>query len=84
MKETKAERFKRVATVRVNKMIKLMQLIGNCSNTATYEFTEKEANRMFDAMQVELDKARARFEEANSSRLHFSFDCEESEQNDIV
>lgn len=36
MKETKNARFRRVAEARVNKIIRMLRLLGNCSGTNTY------------------------------------------------
>lgn len=38
MKESKADRFRRVADARVNKIIKMIRLLGNCSGTGVYEY----------------------------------------------
>ena len=57
MKESKADRFRRVAEARVNKIIKMIRLLGNCSGTGVYEFTDAQAAYIFSALQSELDKA---------------------------
>lgn len=36
MKESKIDRFRRVAEARVNKIIKMIRLLGNCSGTSVY------------------------------------------------
>ncbi len=56
--ENKADRFKRVATARVNKIISMIRLLGNCSTPSTYEFTTSQVNYIFSALQAELDKAK--------------------------
>ena len=35
MKETKSEKFVRIAESRTNKIIDMIKLLGNCSNTNT-------------------------------------------------
>lgn len=37
MKESKIDRFRRVAEARVNKIIKMIRLLGNCSGTSVYQ-----------------------------------------------
>ncbi len=59
--ESKAERFKRVAEARVNKLIAMLRLLGNCSTPSTYEFTDTQIEYIFSALQAELDKARKCF-----------------------
>lgn len=44
-KETKRERFVRLAEARTNKIIDMMKLLGNCSSTANYEYTERMLKR---------------------------------------
>ena len=39
MSESKPDRFRRVVEARVNKIIKMVRLLGNCSNVNVYTFT---------------------------------------------
>ena len=41
-KESKSDRFVRLAEARVNKLIKMIRLLGNCSMKCNYEFTEDQ------------------------------------------
>lgn len=75
MKESKEERFKRVAEARVNKIIKMVQLLGNCSNTATYAFDNEQVIKIFVAIEGELAKAKLRYaytEKVNKQRFKLS------------
>lgn len=47
MKESKEDRFCRVAEARVNKIIKMMRLLGNCSNNAVYAFSPEQVEKFF-------------------------------------
>ena len=58
MNESKTDRFRRVAEARVNKIIKMIRLLGNCSGTGVYEYTDTQAAYIFSALQSELDKAK--------------------------
>ena len=60
--ETKSERFIRIAEARTNKIIDMIQLLGNCSNKATYEYTKDDVKQIFGAIEAELRTARAKFE----------------------
>ncbi len=42
MKETRHERFKRVASKRTNEILEKIRILGNCSNKSSYEYTEEE------------------------------------------
>lgn len=59
--ETKRERFVRVAENRTNKIIKLIDLLGNCSNKSTYEYTDDDIKQIFDAIEKELSEAKRQF-----------------------
>ena len=45
MAETKHEKFVRVAESRTNKIIDMIRLLGNCSSTATYEYTDEDVKK---------------------------------------
>ena len=59
--ETKREKFVRIVEARTNKIISMIQLLGNCSNKSQYEYTQKDVNKIFNAIQVELDAAKKRY-----------------------
>ena len=61
MRETKSDRFRRVVEARANKLIKMLRLLGNCSNRCVYEYTQDQVNQVFDVLQTELDKTRGRY-----------------------
>lgn len=66
--ETKRDRFIRLAEARTNKIIDMIQLLGNCSNTSQYEYSQKDVDKIFNAVQDELDEARKRFNKSNSDK----------------
>lgn len=59
--ETRSDRFKRIAEKRTNDIIRRIQLLGNCSNRSSYDYTEQQVNRIFNAVEKELKAARSRF-----------------------
>ena len=78
MKESKADRFHRVADARVNKIIKMIRLLGNCSGTGVYEYTDTQAAYIFSALQSELDKAKKRFRKPSLGKHRFSLTIQTS------
>lgn len=60
-KESKEDRFHRLAEARVNKIIPMIRLLGNLSNTAIYAYTRDQVDQIFTALQLELVKAKMRF-----------------------
>ena len=71
-KESKASRFRRVAQARVNKIIKMVRLLGNCSNPAAYAFTGEQVQQMFATLRDELDKAQKRYTQSYQERFSLS------------
>ncbi len=53
--------FKRIAEARTNKIIGSIALLGNLSNRSYYDYSDKQVDAMFDAIQAELDEQRKRF-----------------------
>ncbi|MEY8389843.1 hypothetical protein AALA98_00500 [Lachnospiraceae bacterium 45-W7] len=76
MREPKQNRFRRVAEARVNKIIKMVRLLGNCSNSAVYAYTQEQVQQIFATLQDELDRARKRY--AQSYKRQFTLTDGES------
>ena len=66
-RETKREKFKRIAVARTNKAAEMIRLLGNCSNTGSYEYTQDEVKQIFSYLEAELKKARAKFDGGSNS-----------------
>jgi len=66
MKETRKERFNRLATYRTNEVIDKIRILGNCSNKSTYEYTESDINKIFRAIEIELRETKKRFSSTKS------------------
>lgn len=61
-KETKHEKFKRIASYRTQKILEYLRRLGNCSNTSVYEYTEEDVKKIFDAISKELRRVRLLFD----------------------
>lgn len=72
MKESKSERFHRLIEARVNKAIKIIHLIGNCSTESNYEYTPEQVSQVFDALQRELNAARMKYVAQHKGKKRFS------------
>jgi len=55
----KRQRFTKVATNRVQKIIDYMGLLQNCSNRNNYEYDEEDVNHMFEEITKALKDAKA-------------------------
>lgn len=73
-KETNRERFVRIAEARTQKIIDMIELLGNCSNQYNYEYTQKDVEKMFSAIESALKASKARFTtESTSKDTRFKF-----------
>ena len=66
--ESRRERFVRLAEARTNKIIDMIQLLGNCSNQSQYEYSQKDVTKIFNAIQAELDAAKKRFNKQDTKK----------------
>lgn len=84
MKESKADRFVRVAEARVNKLIKMIRLLGNCSNRVTYDYRAEQVEQVFIALTSELNTARSRFSyDGKFNRKRFSLSAAEDQSRAV-
>lgn len=60
-KESKRDRFIRLADARTNKIINMINLLGNLSNTSSYEYTGEDVERIYNTILMELEKSKNRF-----------------------
>lgn len=56
--ETKREKFVRLAEARTNKIIDMLQLLGNCSNSSAYDYTQQDVDKIFVAIETEVREAK--------------------------
>ena len=61
---SKREKFVRLATGRVNKAIKEIQLIGNLSNRTYYEYSNADIEKIFGELREQLRISREKFNTA--------------------
>lgn len=60
-RETKRERFVRIAEARTNRIIDNMRLLGNCSSRSNYEYTDEDIKKIFGTLEKELKQTKNRF-----------------------
>ena len=66
--ESKREKFVRLAENRTNRILDTLQLLGNCSNTSVYEYTQKDVDKIFKAIQSQVDETKRRFNKQDNSK----------------
>jgi len=59
--ESKRDRFKRIAENRTNKIINMIDLLGNCSNKNNYEYTDDDIKNIFNAIESSLKMSKMKF-----------------------
>ncbi|NLZ72769.1 MAG: hypothetical protein GX905_02980 [Bacteroidales bacterium] len=68
IQETKRDKFVRLAEARTNKIIDMLQLLGNCSNTSAYDYTQQDVEKIFGAIENELKEAKKKFNKVESKK----------------
>ncbi len=58
----KRQRFEKVATNRVEKIIKTLDLLSNCSNPYNYEYKKSDIDKIFKAINSKLKITRTLFD----------------------
>jgi hypothetical protein len=76
MRENDRKKFVDLASKRVSRAMKAIQLIGNLSNRSNYDYTEDDVTKIFKALQEELNSCRKRFEMASKGRTVPKFSLE--------
>jgi len=69
--ETKNEKFKRLATKRVQNAIAKVELVGNLASPS-YEYSAEEVEKILAAMQETLDKVKAAFSKQGPTKKEFN------------
>lgn len=69
MDNTKQERFKRLAELRGNRIIKDLRLLSNLSNRSNYSYTDEEVKAIFDAIDEEFKSTKQSFKRHNKRRI---------------
>ena len=67
-KETKRDKFVRIAEARNNKIIDMLQLLGNCSNANAYDYTQKAVDKIYNAIESEVREAKKKFSKMESKK----------------
>jgi CHASE1-domain containing sensor protein len=58
---SKRAAFKRLAEKRTNAVLQRIRVLAHCSNRYVYEYSQADVERIFGAIEQELEKARLRF-----------------------
>ena len=70
---TKHERFLKYAGGRTAQALRAVELIGNCSNPQSYEYSQNEVQSMFDQLRETLRETELRFAPKQRQRFGRNF-----------
>ena len=59
--ETPQQRFKRIAESRTNAVLEKLRLLGNCASRQNYNYTEKDVEQIFSAINRQLKEMKTKF-----------------------
>ena len=62
MSKQKRENFIRLAENRTNKILDMIRLLGNLSNTSNYSYTKEDVSKIFTALEKELADTKKKFD----------------------
>ena len=64
------ERFKYLASLRVNMASKYIRRIGNLANKTNYKYTVQEVDKIFEYLEAEIHESKMQFKHAIRQSLH--------------
>jgi hypothetical protein len=71
MMDQRKENFKRIAESRTNKIIDLIQLLGNLKNKSFYDYTDDQIMQIFEIIENELQTQKKLFLEKENKTTKF-------------
>ena len=72
-KEIKDNRFKRIASRRVQEILDKLRLLKNCANRGNYYYTDEQVRKIFTAIDDEWKKVKIEFSK-HKSKKEFSLE----------
>jgi hypothetical protein len=70
VEETKEEKFKRLAEIRVNNIMSEIEMLDTLA-TNEYEYTQEQAAKMFTALENELQVSKKKFSKHKTAKFTF-------------
>ncbi len=71
--ETKRERFHRIAANRMQNILTEMNRLSNCSNTANYEYTERDVQKIVKTLNEKFSEIKLSFKTGLNKTSKFRF-----------
>jgi len=67
--ESKRDRFKVLAENRTNNILNGIRILSHCSNKALYDYEDEEIDRIFNAVEEALLKAKTKFKDKKKEKF---------------
>ncbi len=71
--ENKADKFKRLATKRVNRILKNIELTKNLANKSAYEHTDEQIETIISTINTQVDSLKAAFQDVRKETPQITF-----------
>ena len=71
--ESKRERFHRIAANRMQNILIEMNRLSNCSNTANYEYTERDVQKIVKTLNEKLSEIKVSLKTGLNKTKKFKF-----------
>lgn len=68
-RESKRQKFVRIAETRTNTVLEKIRVLSNCSNPYAYEYTDEDVREIFGTIEQATKRARAKFEDGSHGEL---------------
>ena len=72
-KESKSERFNRLATKRVSSVLKTIRILSNCSSRSNYEYEQEQIDAIYSAIMSGIDSMISKFTPSKKEQESFKF-----------
>lgn len=59
--ENKKDRFKRLAEARTEKILNMIDLLGNLSNGSFYDYSNEQIEKIFNAIELKISETKSKF-----------------------
>ncbi len=73
-RESREERFKRIAERRVKDLLDKIRLLKNCSDRSSYAYTDEQISKIFRTINSELKSTKEAFSRNKQKKRGFSLD----------
>ena len=72
MKETRRQRFRRLAIYRTNAVLEKLRVLENLSNRINYDYTDDEVKKIFLTIDKRVKEARNKFHSSKIRKRDFT------------